>query len=226
MSLVSSRRPSLDYKNYAFDLDGTLVDSLPVHAKCFKYVLEQFLPAALEHFDYSRFLGWKTIDVFRALNLHEDGQIAKLTAAKQACYQEAVKHGQVRPFAGVMETLQLLRNKGRSLYVITGGTRRSTLEILETCGFAKYFSGVVCGEDVHASKPDPEPFLYALSHFGLRNQDVLTVEDSASGAVASEQAGICAVMVNTSNPDCDRLCFRAFTDLLQALRNSLCNEVT
>jgi HAD superfamily hydrolase (TIGR01509 family) len=222
MSSASSPKPSLNRRHYFFDLDGTLVDSLPVHAQCFRHVLERFFPAALERFDYACFLGWKTTDVFRALALTTDSyKIMELTAAKQACYQQAVQQGQVSPFVGVKDTLQLLRAKGRMLYIVTGGSKRSTLEILAASGLTQYFSGVITGDDVQMSKPHPAPFLHALSQFGLAHETVLTVEDSVAGAVASERAGIAAVMVNAHNSDGERWYFRHFLDFLVALRTAL-----
>jgi phosphoglycolate phosphatase-like HAD superfamily hydrolase len=139
MSTASSSKASLNCRHYLFDLDGTLVDSLPVHAQCFRYALQRFYPEALECFDYARFLGWKTADVFRALEVTSDShKIAELTAAKQACYQKAVQSGEVYPFPGVKNALHLLRAKGRTLSIVTGGRMRSTLEILAASGLAQY----------------------------------------------------------------------------------------
>jgi HAD superfamily hydrolase (TIGR01509 family) len=222
MSLASSPKPSLNCRHYLFDLDGTLVDSLVVHAQCFRQVLQRFFPEALDRFDYARFYGWKTIDVFHALALPADSQqIRELTAAKQACYQKAVRQGQVKLFAGVKEALQLLQAKGRRLYIVTGGSSPSTLELLAASGLVSYFSGLITGEDVERSKPHPEPFLRALSQFRLSPETVLTVEDSLAGAVASERAGIAAVLVNTQHMDGERVAFRRFMDFFEALYMAL-----
>jgi HAD superfamily hydrolase (TIGR01509 family) len=222
MSSASSPKPSLNCRHYIFDLDGTLVDSLVVHAQCFRHVMQRFFPEALDRFDYERFLGWKTTDVFRVLALPADSQrIRELTAAKQACYQKAVQQGQVYLFAGVKEALQQLQAKGRTLYIVTGGSAPSTLELLAASGLAPYFSGVITGDDVQRSKPHPEPFFRALSQFRLSPEMVLTVEDSVAGAVASERAGIAAVLVNAQHPDSERVAFRSFMDFFGALRMAL-----
>jgi HAD superfamily hydrolase (TIGR01509 family) len=222
MSSASSLKLSLDRRHYLFDLDGALVDSLPVHARCFRHVLERFFPAALEGFDYTRFLGWRTADVFRALELTTDShRIEELTTAKQECYEKAVQRGEVYPFTGVKDALELLQAERRKLYIVTGGSSRSTLEILAASGLAKYFSGVITGDDVRVSKPHPEPFLRALSQFGLPRETVLTVEDSVAGAIASERAGVAAVIVNTQNSDGERLYFSSFMDFFMALRTAL-----
>jgi beta-phosphoglucomutase len=222
MSSASSPKPSLNCRYYLFDFDGTLVDSLPVHARCFRHVLERFFPAALERFDYTSFLGWKTADVFRALELTTDSRkIKELTAAKQACYRHGIQRGQVSPFAGVKEALQLLQAKGRTLYIVTGGSRRSTLDLLTASGLAQYFSGMITGDDVWMSKPHSEPFVRALSQFSLPHETALTVEDSVAGAVASERAGIAAVMVNAQYSDGERLYFKSFMDFFVALQTAL-----
>ena len=107
------------------------------------------------------------------------------------------------------------------LYIITGDSKRSTLEILVVSGWAQYFSRVVTGDDVQMSKPHPEPFLHALSQVGLAHETVLTVEDSVAGAVASERVGVAVVIVNTHTPAGERWYFSSFPDFLVALRVAL-----
>jgi HAD superfamily hydrolase (TIGR01509 family) len=220
MSLVSSL--DLNRDTYFFDLDGTLVDSLPVHEVCFRKVLAKNYPHALENFHYSAFLGWKTEDVFRALDITTDtASIRALTAAKQAAYRQAVEVGMVQPFASVREVLTWLVGKGRRLYVVTGGSAQSTAMLLARTHLGKLFSGCITASDVPASKPDPMPFLYALVRFQLEPKQCLTIEDSDDGALSSERAGVAAILVNRCVSAGGRPMFTDFSQLGSALQKAL-----
>lgn len=220
MSLASFH--DLNRATYFFDLDGTLVDSLPVHEACFRKVLAENYPHALENFHYAAFLGWKTEDVFRELDITTDpAAIRALTAAKQAAYRQAVEAGIVQPFASVREVLTLLIGKGRRLYVVTGGSDQSTAMLLERTRLGKFFSGCITASDVHASKPDPAPFLYALMRFQLEPKQCLTIEDSDDGALSSERAGVAVILVNRRVNAGGRSTFADFSQLGSALQKAL-----
>jgi HAD superfamily hydrolase (TIGR01509 family) len=219
MSLASCR--SLSRDAYLFDLDGTLVDSLPVHEQCFRYVLARHYPHALDTFDYSTFLGWRTEDVFRALRITVDPRvISTLAAEKQAVYRQAVDAGMVRLFPKVHEVLTLLSDNRRRLYVVTGGSAKSTATLLDRARLYEFFDGCITGDDTHASKPDPDPFLRALECFHLEPGECLTIEDSEDGALASERAGVTAVLINHGHSAGGRTTFADFAELGIALREA------
>jgi HAD superfamily hydrolase (TIGR01509 family) len=211
----------LDRAAYLFDLDGTLVDSLQVHEWCFRRVLARYCPEALDTFEYHDFLGWRTEDVFRAVRAAVDPvAIHALVAEKRAAYRQAVDAGMVRPFPKVRDVLTLLRRRNRQLYIVTGGSAESTTILLQRAGLSGFFAGSITGDDAHASKPDPDPFLMALDKFHLRPDDCLTIEDSDDGALASERAGVEAILVNR-HPSVGRTAFTDFGQLSLALHHAL-----
>lgn len=207
---------------YLFDLDGTLVDSLPVHEWCFRQVLDARYPRVVDTFQYSEFLGWRTEAVFRALRLTSDAAaIRALAAEKQRAYREAVDGGMVQLFPNVREVLELLSERGRRLYVVTGASAKSTAMVLDRTHLRELVTGYITGDDTHASKPDPDPFLQALGCFHLEPHACLTIEDSEDGALASERAGVAAVLVNHDRSPCGRTTFADFAQLGIALQEAL-----
>jgi len=211
----------LNREAYLFDVDGTLVDSSPVHEACFQAVLAERFPYALERFDYSTVVGWRTEDVFRTLRLTSDAAtIRSLTAAKQALYRQAIEGGNVQSFPDVRDTLKLLVKERRRLYVVTGGSAVSTARVLERTHLRELFSGCITADDVHAGKPDPAPFLCALERFQLDPSRCLTVEDSEDGALSSERAGIAVVLVNRPDAMIGRIAFASFGQFKLALQRT------
>ena len=67
--------------------------------------------------------------------------------------------------------------------------------IHEGTGLLPYFDFVLAREDYQKSKPDPEPFLTAVTQNGLRREECIIVEDSARGLAAAEAAGIRCIVV-------------------------------
>ncbi|HVT73247.1 MAG TPA: HAD family phosphatase [Lacunisphaera sp.] len=179
-----------------FDLDGTLVDSSPLHAAAFVASLQPRHAALARAFDYSRHQGRPTAEVFRSLGV-SDEEIAGLTRGKQERYRAAVAAGEVACFPGVPDLLARLHAAGRRLYVVTGASRRSTDQVLAGTGLARFFSGLITAEDTPRGKPAPDPYQQVVNRHGLRPADCLAVEDAANGIASARAAGLDAVLVNT-----------------------------
>jgi beta-phosphoglucomutase len=183
-------------RHFLFDLDGTLVNSVPAHARAFVDTLQGRHPDLVKSFDYPLFTGWPTRDVFVALGFQEESDLTELTACKQRLYREAVERGEVEVFPGAKILLARLREKGCSLYLVTGASRISTQRTLEVTGLAVYFQGITTAEDAHPGKPSPEPYRYTLAHFKLEPHDCLAIEDAESGIRSARDAGLEAVLIH------------------------------
>ena len=66
--------------------------------------------------------------------------------------------------------------------------------------YAENFDVVVCGDEVAKPKPDPEPYLRAAELLGVAPQRCLAVEDSPTGALAAERAGVAVLVVPCEVP--------------------------
>ncbi len=63
--------------------------------------------------------------------------------------------------------------------------------------FNRYFSAVVSGDDVRASKPAPDCYLLALQRLGVSSGECLAIEDTQHGLEAASKAGIDCVALPT-----------------------------
>tara|TARA_R100001460_G_scaffold41829_6_gene77623 strand:- start:358 stop:618 length:261 start_codon:yes stop_codon:yes gene_type:complete len=67
--------------------------------------------------------------------------------------------------------------------------------------FNRYFSAVVSGDDVRASKPAPDCYLLALQRLGVSSGECLAIEDTQHGLEAASKAGIdCVALPAYSGP--------------------------
>jgi HAD superfamily hydrolase (TIGR01509 family) len=99
---------------------------------------------------------------------------------------------------GVEQVLEsLANNHGVKMAIVTTSTRAHFDVIHRNRNLLTFMDFVLTREDYVSSKPDPEPYLLALSRFGASADECLVVEDSQRGLQAAMAAGIdCAVVYN------------------------------
>ena len=89
----------------------------------------------------------------------------------------------------VRETLDLLA-PCKQMAIVTS-SRRDHFELIHAgTDLLPLFSFVLCREDYHEAKPDPEPYLLALRRSGADARNCLVIEDSVRGLVAAKAAGL------------------------------------
>lgn len=183
-------------KAVLFDLDGTLVDS------------EKLWDVALEEL-YSRLGGELTPQVREAtvggsaegvmtivytdLGLAPDpGEMAADADWLHDFAGELFAAG--LPWcAGARELLDALAAAAVPMALVTNTRRALAERALDSVG-RHYFSATVCGDEVSAGKPAPDPYVKAADLLGFHPGQCLAVEDSVTGAASAEAAG-CPVLV-------------------------------
>jgi len=94
---------------------------------------------------------------------------------------------------GALEALRMVRASGLATALVTS-TERALVELaLESIG-REHFDLVVCGDEVPATKPAPDPYLIAAAKLGVEPGRCLAIEDSPTGTASATAAG-CAVLV-------------------------------
>jgi HAD superfamily hydrolase (TIGR01509 family) len=203
--------------NLLFDLDGTLVDSSPLHARAFSATLAPLDPALAGRFDYAVVAGLPTRDTFLRLGFTREPQLAELIARKQALYRAALDRGELVVFPGMRELLADLFAAQRTLVLVTGASRISARRILEAVKIADFFSALVTAEDVPEGKPSPAPYRFALATRALDPAPSLAIEDGAPGVASARAAGLDVVTIHGEKGFPDTPHVRNFTELRELL---------
>jgi phosphoglycolate phosphatase len=99
-----------------------------------------------------------------------------------------------RPFPGVVEGLERMRQAKLRLACVTNKAMRFTRPLLEKTDLARYFDAVVTSDDVTHRKPHPEPFLLACGRLGAVPPATIVIGDSANDAQGARAAG-CRVLL-------------------------------
>jgi HAD superfamily hydrolase (TIGR01509 family) len=99
---------------------------------------------------------------------------------------------------GVTELIQSAAEEKIELAVVSSSTRNWVCGNLERLDLTKYFSCIICAEDVQSHKPDPAPYRAALNKLEVAASDAVALEDSPHGIFAAIAAGVFCVAA--SNP--------------------------
>lgn len=181
------------------DLDGTLVDSAPVHEAAFRDALAELAPSLLGAFRYQDHAGEATREAVARLGAGPD-LAERLTRRKQQLYRSYVDAGRVAPCRGAGRLLDRLAARGRTAYLVTSGSRGSVHRVLAACALSGRFRGVLARDDVPAGKPDPLVYREACRRWAVGPEDVVVVEDSAHGVAAAVGAGLVTLQVHADRP--------------------------
>jgi phosphoglycolate phosphatase len=186
-----------------FDLDGTLVDSVPDLAAAIDAMLADLgLPAA----GPLRVRGWvgegAAMLVRRALAGVVNAAPADIEAAQvEAALERFLIHYDrccchaTRLYDGVEEALHGLAQRGLLLACVTNKPERFTQRLLRHFGLDQLLRVSVGGDSLATRKPDPEPLRVAAARLGVPLASCGMVGDSSIDVAAARAAGIPAIAV-------------------------------
>ena len=187
-----------DHAALLFDLDGTLVDTMPLHYRCYAEVLAA-RKLVLSEEAYLAAVGAPAREAiprfFAAAGAaHPDAQaIAAVHAEKKAALRTLLA-GE-RPVAlAAAALLDAARGRVR-LGLVSSGNREGVGLLLAAMGWETTFDVVVSGDDLPRGKPHPDPYLHAAATLGVAPPDCLVLEDTVSGIEAARAAGMKVVDV-------------------------------
>jgi HAD superfamily hydrolase (TIGR01509 family) len=179
-----------------FDLDGTLIDSSPLHARAFG---EAFAPYGID-VDYSSIAGLTTATAVdrvasRAGLVLSTMERERLIAEKQARSLRLIS-SELQPIKGAVEFVRAAEGRfARAL--CTSASRAGADAALTKVGLVGQFDPLITAEVVARGKPDPEAFLMALEAHGVPAEEALVFEDAESGLSAAGAAAIDAVQIKS-----------------------------
>ena len=195
--LLAGRLPRL----VMFDLDGTLVDSVPDLAAA---VDEMLLSLGRPLAGREQVRNWvgngARVLVRRALagDLQHE-QVAGADAEHAldlflAAY--ANSHGLSAIYPGVRETLKWLKQQGIEMALITNKPERFVGPLLDDLRIGRYFRWIIGGDTLPQQKPDPTGLLHVLKMAGVSPGEALFVGDSRSDVLASKAAGVACIAMS------------------------------
>ena len=119
---------------------------------------------------------------------------------------------------GLYVLLEFLKQSGYKAAVASSSRREVVEHHIKDAGVADYFEGIVCGDMVQKSKPEPDIYLRACELLGAKPEECYALEDSRSGLHSAYRAGCKVIMVpDLWEPDeeTEKILFAKVKDLEQ-----------
>jgi len=187
---------------FLFDLDGVIIDSMPLHTEAWSVYLEQLglpaTPAAIA----SRMHGKRNDDIvadFIGRDL-DPAAIFEHGAAKERLYRQLIATRlKERLVPGVEDFLK--RFEGVPMAVASNAEPANVDFVLDGTRLRSRFQAVVDGQQVDRPKPFPDVYLRAAVLLDVTPLNCIVFEDSPTGVEAGRSAGMRVVGVQTHSAD-------------------------
>ncbi|WP_040975315.1 beta-phosphoglucomutase family hydrolase [Necropsobacter massiliensis] len=177
------------YKGLIFDMDGTVIDTMPSHKKAWDMVGEQMGYPLDGQIMYQ--LGGAPVRTIAQAMMNAANMPAELIDKVISLKREygvklIMQHSSLLPAAEVVKTFV----GKKPLALGTGSHRKITEILLDKFQLHRCFSAVVTAEDVQKHKPAPDTFLRCAELIAVKPADCLVFEDADLGVQAGLAAGM------------------------------------
>src|SRR5438045_3345095 len=169
-------------RGFIFDLDGTLVANMPLHAEAFAlFGARHGLPPFNEELR-ARLDGKRNRDIFpilfaRDLTAEEQRRYAE---EKEGLYRE-LSRGRLSPLPGLLRLLDLLERRSLPCALATSAPLENVAYTLAELGLGGRLTRVVRSDSVPRGKPHPDVFLAAAQLIEIPPEGCLAFEDAPAG---------------------------------------------
>lgn len=182
-----------------FDIDGTIVDNMHLHAEAFAVFAERHGLPPLTKDDRARLDGRRNSEIFPILfkrDVSRDEWLA-YEHEKEGLYRE-LSRGRLAPMRGLPQLIERLKHDGIPMALATSAPKLNVEHTLAELDLATAFSIIVRGDEVPRGKPAPDVFIEAARRLGVGAADCLVFEDAPMGIEAAQAAGMRVVALTTS----------------------------
>ena len=200
-------------KAVLFDFNGVIINDEPIHERLIGQILveENLRPKPGEFREVC--LGRSDRACISELlsrrgRFVTEAYLMQLMSRKAQAYQQELENLEKLPiFPAVEDLIYKVRVAKLKIGLVTGALRSEVETVLNRAKLAEYFSVIVSGDEITASKPDPEGYLLAVQRLNAEFPDLnlqpsqcLAIEDTPPGIQAAKRAGIQVVGVANSYP--------------------------
>jgi beta-phosphoglucomutase len=191
-----SSPPIADGVALIFDLDGVIVDSMPLHSESWRLYLER-QGVACDDLD-ARMHGRRNDEIVREFIGRDlpPEQVFAHGAAKERLFREMMGARLREYLVPGVEAFLESRNGART--GLASNAEPPNIDfVLDGAGLRRYFDVVVDGHQVQRPKPFPDVYLRAAQLLGVSPDNCVVFEDSPTGIAAAKAAGTRVVGVQT-----------------------------
>lgn len=176
------------------DFDGTLADTCRANGEAYIEALSEVgIVLTLE--DYStKYFGMRCQEFMHAVGIYDEELALKVRARKVELYPNYFYS--VKLNTPLWEWCKMMRTMGAKVWIVSTGHIDNITNVMRYLNLDSGIDGIISGDDVPQSKPNPECFLRAMEIEGVTAAETIIFEDSAVGLEAAERSGAAFVKIS------------------------------
>ena len=182
-----------------FDMDGTMVDSLPYHHEAWKIFFNE---NKVENFSekLKDYKGGGTLDLMKAVygDRYSLKELKKMSDEKEMIFRRIYK-GKIKPIKGFKNFLIDIKSKNILVGLASNAIRKNVSMIINELEIYDHFDSIICGDEVINGKPNPEMFNETINRFNIDKSECLIFEDSLEGVLAAKNSEIKVIGITSSS---------------------------
>ncbi|MBA2673788.1 HAD-IA family hydrolase [Ramlibacter sp.] len=181
---------------FIFDMDGTMVESMPAHARSWDEFRKRHGVAMDVDEIMRRTTGRTGVECIRILmgdDVPQDRAL-ELIGEKEAIYRE-IFGKEFREVAGFHDFVVRSRESALKIAIATAGDRLNLAFVLDHLKLGLPPDAVVRGDEGLPGKPQPDIFLGAAKRLDAQPAECIVFEDAPFGIEAAGRAGMRAVAI-------------------------------
>lgn len=176
-------------KNYLFDFDGTLVDSMPTYASMMLRILDEngikYSDDIVKIITPLGYAGTAKYFVEMGLDKPVDELIATMNSYALVAYRDKIGAKK-----NVIEALKSLKADGCGLHVLTASPHTMLDPCLKRLGIFDLFDNVWSCDDFSTTKADPEIYRMAAKRIGAPVNEIIFLDDNFNADKTAKEAGM------------------------------------
>ncbi len=185
---------------FLFDMDGILIDSMPLHARSWLQTAKRYGLDATES-DFYLYEGMRGKDTVSVLYRRTFGEEAPQKLIDEIYHYKTSLYnsysGELRPIPYTHEVMSLLDERGCPYGVVTGGTKYNAYPRIHKLYNFIPEERIITAESVTKGKPHPQPYLRGMELFGKTPSETVVVENAPLGIESGHASGALTIAVAT-----------------------------
>lgn len=176
----------------AWDIDGTLTDSEPVHHRALLSACKAW-GVDLSDFSMEDFRGMHIRDVWSIVRKRMPRLLSRdsfVSAVEERYLQD---RRALLPVPGSREAVEAIASRGIPQVCVSNSGRTVVNATLSALGLSERIRFSISLNDVDRGKPDPQPYQRAAQRLGIEPRAIIAVEDSTPGVLSARAAGMLVV---------------------------------
>src|SRR5574340_176564 len=174
-----------------FDLDGTVVDTIPHILASFRHATADVFGEALPDEELMYHVGVPLARQMRYFT-DDEGTAERLLASYRE-FNHRTHDEMAQLFPNTLATLGAIHSAGLPMGIVTSKSRMMAERAIKLFGLGGFFEVVVTADDTEAHKPDPLPVQRGAALLGIDTELVAYVGDSPADIACGKGAGAATV---------------------------------